>query len=173
MAKYVTCYASYVHPKLGGQIVEILCRNSVIRAPDHLRPLADLLVDPEPQVRYVGACFLKFAIGCRHERDLKEIVEQSPEIEDRLYAAAEDDIAFVASVATWLLGLIGDDSDTAFFISRLRAGKHNDLICQSVLRALSQIGDTDTGKNQKARKKPIPRPRKSRFCRCDRILNRT
>ncbi|GAF70666.1 unnamed protein product, partial [marine sediment metagenome] len=71
----------------------------------------------------------------------EELLSQLPDLEARLRAAADDEVAEVASSAIWCLGAFKSAENVDFLLARLEGRRHIDSCCSSALFALGQIGD--------------------------------
>jgi len=134
--RFLVKYVARVNTPLG-LMVERSLWDTV--SPAKIDALADLLSDPNPQVRYLAARFLEIAWPRDEENEAP--IKRIPGLKQRLQAAADDEVVDVAAHALRLLDSFTDQQNVDFLLAKLEASRHVDKLCLSAVGSLSWIGN--------------------------------
>lgn len=104
-----------------------------------LRSLADLLSDPNPQVRYLAMAYLSHIAVCRD--DMTRAFAGIEGMDRALRTATDDPVSEVAQGALMLLGNFKSEGNVALLRGKLKSHRANDLICVGALVGLAKTGD--------------------------------
>ena len=134
--RFLVKYVARLSPPLG-MVVE--ARLFGPQSCEVIDALSRLLSDPDPQVRYLAARLLNAAWPC--DDKALEMASRIPGLEQRLRAAAADEVAEVADYTVGLLALFPSESTVDCLLARLKARSHVDRSCWSTLHTLGRIGN--------------------------------